>query len=111
MAPKVCAAAPRWAVLGCRRARRYAPRFGPAPKAAAGNAVPISDELSGALPPPPVLKAALVTGAARRIGRALSLALAESGFAVAVHHHRSKTEAEAVVAEIDKAGGKAVALA
>ena len=70
-----------------------------------------SDELSGALPPPPVPQAALVTGGARRIGRALSLALAESGFAVAVHHHRSKTEAEAVVAEIGNAGGNAMALA
>lgn len=68
-------------------------------------------ELSGAFPTPPVPPAALVTGGARRIGRALSLALADSGFAVAVHHHRSQAEAEAVVAEIGKAGGNAVALA
>ena len=69
------------------------------------------DELSGALPAPPVPPAAIVTGGARRIGRTLSLALAENGFAVAVHHHRSATDAEAVVAEIGEAGGAAVALA
>jgi NAD(P)-dependent dehydrogenase (short-subunit alcohol dehydrogenase family) len=67
--------------------------------------------LSGAFPTPPAPPAAIVTGGARRIGRALSLALADSGFAVAVHHHRSATDAEAVVTEIGKAGGKAVALA
>jgi len=31
-----------------------------------------------------------------------------AGFAVAVHHHRSRAEAEALVAEIARAGGKAV---
>ena len=67
--------------------------------------------LTGALPTPPVPKAALVTGGARRIGRALVLALAEDGFAVAIHHHRSHKEAEALAAEIARAGGKAVALA
>jgi NAD(P)-dependent dehydrogenase (short-subunit alcohol dehydrogenase family) len=68
-------------------------------------------ELTGAVPTPPVPKAALVTGGGRRIGRALVSALAEAGFAVAVHHHRSGTEAEAVVTEIVRAGGRAVALA
>ena len=43
---------------------------------------------------------ALVTGAARRIGRVLSLALADAGFDVAVHYRTSKAEAEAVVAEV-----------
>jgi NAD(P)-dependent dehydrogenase (short-subunit alcohol dehydrogenase family) len=66
--------------------------------------------LTGALPAPAVPKAALVTGGARRIGRALVLALAEEGFAVAIHHHRSHEEAEALAAEIVQAGGKAVAL-
>ena len=68
-------------------------------------------DLSGALPTPPVPPAALVTGGARRIGRALSLALADNGFAVAVHHHRSKSDAETLVAEIHKGGGKAIAIA
>lgn len=54
--------------------------------------------------------AALVTGAAKRIGRALALDLAAQGYAVAVHYHHSAAEAAAVVAEIEQAGGRAVAL-
>ncbi len=53
---------------------------------------------------------ALVTGAARRIGRTLSLALADAGFDVAVHYRTSKAEAEAVVAEVEARGRRAVAL-
>jgi NAD(P)-dependent dehydrogenase (short-subunit alcohol dehydrogenase family) len=68
-------------------------------------------EATGAVVTPPVPAAALVTGAARRIGRALTLALADCGHAVAVHHHRSRAAAEALVADIARAGGKAVALA
>jgi NAD(P)-dependent dehydrogenase (short-subunit alcohol dehydrogenase family) len=60
---------------------------------------------------PPVPKSALVTGGARRIGRALALMLAKEGYAVAVHHHSSQTEAAALVADIERAGGRAVALA
>ncbi len=41
---------------------------------------------------------ALVTGGARRIGRALCLALAERGVRVAVHYRRSETEARELVA-------------
>ncbi|HEV2334307.1 MAG TPA: SDR family oxidoreductase [Stellaceae bacterium] len=67
-------------------------------------------ELNGAFATPAVPRAALVTGAARRIGRALVLALADEGFAVAVHHHRSRDAAESLVAEIAGAGGKAIAL-
>lgn len=51
-----------------------------------------------------------MTGAARRIGRAVALDLAGHGWAVAVHYNRSAKEANAVVAEIRKAGGNAVAL-
>ncbi len=54
--------------------------------------------------------AALVTGAGRRIGRAIALDLAAQGWRVAVHHHRSAEEAAAVVAEIEAGGGRAVAL-
>ena len=50
---------------------------------------------------------ALVTGAARRIGRAIALDLAAHGWAVAVHCHRSRDDAEAVVAEIIANGGQA----
>jgi pteridine reductase len=42
-------------------------------------------------------KVALVTGGARRVGRALSVALGGSGATVVVHYHASHTEAEAVV--------------
>ena len=55
-------------------------------------------------------KAALVTGAGQRLGRAMALALAKDGYAVAVHYNRSAAEAEAVVAEIAADGGTAVAL-
>jgi NAD(P)-dependent dehydrogenase (short-subunit alcohol dehydrogenase family) len=51
-----------------------------------------------------------VTGAARRIGRALSLALAEDGYAVALHCHSSRRDADAVAAEITAHGGRAVVL-
>ena len=82
----------------------------------ASNAVSTPDrdalgELTGAYAPPAVPRVALVTGGARRIGRALVLALANEGFAVAVHHHRSGDEATALVAEIIGAGGKATTLA
>lgn len=53
---------------------------------------------------------ALVTGAARRIGRTLSLALADAGFDIAVHYRTSKAEAEAVAAEVVARGRRAVAL-
>jgi NAD(P)-dependent dehydrogenase (short-subunit alcohol dehydrogenase family) len=56
-------------------------------------------------------KAALVTGAGKRIGRAIALALGRDGWAVAVHYHGSEAEATAVVSEITAAGGHAVALA
>jgi NAD(P)-dependent dehydrogenase (short-subunit alcohol dehydrogenase family) len=55
-------------------------------------------------------KAALVTGAGRRIGRALALDLARQGFAVAVHYGSAAAEAESVAAEIVAMGGKATAL-
>lgn len=52
----------------------------------------------------------LITGAARRIGRALAEDLGASGWGVAVHYNGSAAEAEAVVAAVARAGGKAVAL-
>ena len=53
---------------------------------------------------------ALVTGAGRRIGRAIALDLARHGWAVAVHYHRSAETARAVVDEITGTGGTAVAI-
>jgi NAD(P)-dependent dehydrogenase (short-subunit alcohol dehydrogenase family) len=55
--------------------------------------------------------AALVTGAAKRIGRAIAADLAAAGWDVAVHYRSSRAEAEALVAEIAAAGGRAVVLA
>jgi NAD(P)-dependent dehydrogenase (short-subunit alcohol dehydrogenase family) len=52
-------------------------------------------------------KTALVTGASRGIGRATALALASRGAYVLVHYRNGAAEAEAVVAEIARGGGKA----
>jgi NAD(P)-dependent dehydrogenase (short-subunit alcohol dehydrogenase family) len=57
-----------------------------------------------------LIKTALVTGAARRIGRAIALDLAAHGFGVGVHYHRSQDEAEQLVGVIKSKGGRAVAL-
>ena len=56
------------------------------------------------------MKGALVTGAGLRIGRALAEALAADGYFVFVHHNRSSAGAEATVAAIAKAGGRAKAV-
>ncbi len=55
--------------------------------------------------------AVLVTGAARRIGRAIALDLARAGWAVAVHYGRSAGAAAEIVREVERGGGRAVALA
>jgi NAD(P)-dependent dehydrogenase (short-subunit alcohol dehydrogenase family) len=54
------------------------------------------------------VKTALITGAARRIGRALALDLAHNGYDIAVHCNASRGEAEAVAALIREKGRKAV---
>jgi NAD(P)-dependent dehydrogenase (short-subunit alcohol dehydrogenase family) len=53
---------------------------------------------------------ALVTGAAKRIGRAIALDLARHGWGVAIHHHGSQDEALATVSEIVAGGGRATAI-
>lgn len=57
-----------------------------------------------------VEKTALVTGASRGIGRAIALALAKEGYAVAVNYAGSREAAEAVRDEITVAGGRAFIL-
>jgi 3-oxoacyl-[acyl-carrier protein] reductase len=55
-------------------------------------------------------KVALVTGAARNIGRAIALDLAEGGAAVAIVVRADVTAADAVVQEIEARGGQALAI-
>jgi NAD(P)-dependent dehydrogenase (short-subunit alcohol dehydrogenase family) len=53
------------------------------------------------------LGTALITGAGRRIGRAIALALSRAGYAVVLHAKDSRAEAEALAGEIVAAGGRA----
>ena len=55
-------------------------------------------------------RVALVTGAGKRIGRAVALRLAGEGADVVIHYNRSKSEAEDAAAEIAKLGRKSIAL-
>jgi NAD(P)-dependent dehydrogenase (short-subunit alcohol dehydrogenase family) len=55
-------------------------------------------------------RTALVTGAAKRVGRAIALDLARHGWGVAVHYGTSEAQAEEVVAAIRAMGGRAAAL-
>jgi NAD(P)-dependent dehydrogenase (short-subunit alcohol dehydrogenase family) len=55
-------------------------------------------------------KVALVTGAAKRIGRVIALALARNGWDIAVHYRHSEAEANATVRDIEALGQRAIAL-
>jgi NAD(P)-dependent dehydrogenase (short-subunit alcohol dehydrogenase family) len=55
-------------------------------------------------------RVALVTGAARRLGRAVALRLAEEGARLVVHYRSSQDEAGQLAAEIARGGGEAVCL-
>ncbi len=54
-------------------------------------------------------RVALVTGAARRVGRSIALRLAAEGAAVVVNYRTSKAEAEQVAREITSSGRRALA--
>ena len=56
-------------------------------------------------------RVALVTGAALRVGRAIALDLASTGWALAVHYNSSAAAAAELVQAIEAEGGRAVALA
>jgi pteridine reductase len=53
---------------------------------------------------------ALVTGAGKRIGRAVALRLAREGADIVIHYNRSRPEADDAVAEIESLGRKSIAL-
>ena len=63
--------------------------------------MPEHDELAG--------RVAIVTGSGRNIGRAIALKLAAAGAAVIVNARSNRDEAQAVVREIDREGGRALA--
>src|SRR5215831_4114845 len=62
----------------------------------------MADEIAKSAP-----RAALVTGASRRIGAAITLALARAGYGVVLHANSSRDEAEKLAAMIVEAGGRA----
>ncbi|MFP3322128.1 3-oxoacyl-[acyl-carrier-protein] reductase [Planococcus sp. SIMBA_160] len=55
-------------------------------------------------------KTAIITGASRGIGAAIARRFAEEGANIVVNYSGSQDKAEAVVAEIEQAGGKAIAV-
>src|ERR1700730_2642011 len=56
-------------------------------------------------------KVALVTGASRGIGAAIAVALAEAGAAIAVNYRERADAADALVADLNKAGNRAISIA
>ncbi len=60
--------------------------------------------------PPSIPRVALVTGGAIRLGRAIALALADAGFAVAVHYRTSAEAAEATAQKARRFGVQAATL-
>jgi pteridine reductase len=68
-----------------------------------GNGTKAMESLQG--------RVALVTGSAKRLGRAVAMGLAQEGADVVIHHRSSDAEAASAVAEIQKLGRRAVAIA
>jgi len=56
-------------------------------------------------------RTALITGAAKRVGRAIAIELAAAGFDIAVHHRESAVEAQALAREIEGMGRRAALIA
>lgn len=55
-------------------------------------------------------KVAVVTGASRGIGRAIAARFAQAGASVVAHYHRNREAAIDLVSEIEREGGRAIAL-
>lgn len=53
-------------------------------------------------------KTVIVTGAAKRLGRAITMYLARAGWDVAIHYGTSRSEAESVAQEVEQLGRRAV---
>lgn len=68
---------------------------------------PSADDDKGSVMPTADLGAALVTGAAKRIGKQIVLDLAAEGRAVAIHYHQARDEADALARHIRARGGRA----
>ncbi|WP_420994061.1 SDR family oxidoreductase [Cupriavidus sp. 30B13] len=79
------------------------------PSAAASDSAAAAPAASAAAAAP-ARGVALVTGAARRLGRVIALELAARGWDVAVHCHRSLAEAEALAGQIRARGRRAAVL-
>lgn len=75
-----------------------------APAACAGPGTGVARDAVIDAIPTGIPRAALVTGAAKRVGRAVAVALAEAGFAVAVHCRASRAEAEETAAAVSACG-------
>ena len=70
---------------------------------------PESPDQANQSPKPPSV--AIVTGAARRVGREIALSMARRGLGVVVHHGTSRVEAESLVGRIRSDGGQAISVA
>ncbi len=57
-----------------------------------------------------MIKTVLVTGAAKRLGRAIALDLASDGWNVAIHYHGSEEDADSVAQAARAFGAEAAAL-
>jgi pteridine reductase len=56
-------------------------------------------------------RVALVTGSAKRLGRAVALRLAREGAAIVIHYRSSEAEARKTVSDVEKLGRRGIALA